>query len=81
MAHYTSVDDGYDVELYKSFESLWKAASGAHRHTEYDEPLWLDANESVRLTKTALRKELASGPWVWIYESGQNDWTLKLQKH
>lgn len=81
MATYTTVDDGYDVDLYKSFDALWDAASGAHRQTDEDEPLYLDGSEETKLTKAALRAELKQHRRAYIYESGQNDWTLKINAH
>ena len=81
MALYTAVDDGYDVAIHKSFVSLWKYVNTAHFHTDDDEQLWLDADESVPLTKASLRKELANSSFARIYESGRNDWTFKIQKH
>ena len=50
MALYTVVDEGYDVDVFRSFESLWKSVSQCHRRTDNDSPLWMDDDESVRLT-------------------------------
>jgi hypothetical protein len=81
MALYTVVDDGYDVDVFKSFEALWKSVSQCHRRTEDNTPLWLDESESVRLTKSEFRRELSEHGCARIFEDGYgSDWTLKVQR-
>jgi hypothetical protein len=78
---YTTVDDGYEVNVFKSFESLWNSVSNEHRHSDKDAPLYLDEDESMPLTKAVLRETLKQSRLAWIYEPGQGDWTLRIQAH
>lgn len=80
MAKYTTVDEGYDVQVYTSFAALWRDVSTCRYHTELDEPLYLDSSEETKLTQAALKKELESGA-AYIYESNRGDWTLKVERH
>lgn len=83
MALYTIVDDGYDVDVCKSFAALWNYIQGsAHRSTDSDTPLYLGSGDTVPLTKAALRQALAEiGGTAWVYEEDADDWTLKIQAH
>lgn len=81
MTLYTVVDDGYYVEVFRSFEEMWKSVSQCHIHTDKNSPLWLDESESIRLTKAMLLKELHEQGCVCIFEEGQfGDWTIKVQQ-
>ncbi len=81
MALYTVVGEGYDVDVFRSFESLWKYVSQCHRRTDNDSPLWMDDDESVKLTKDKLREEITRNGYANISEEGYGgDWTIKIKK-
>jgi hypothetical protein len=72
MAIYTTVDEGYQVDVCASFESLWRGL----------EKEGCCINGAGRLTKAALKRALSADGMARIYESPESsDWKLKIQKH
>ncbi|MBU2721809.1 hypothetical protein [Acidithiobacillus ferridurans] len=77
MALYTIVDEGYNVKVFKSFESLWTFAGPCSSR-------WLDEAKTVKLTQTALRKELREQGCAFLFDDRYCDdygWVYKIQKH
>lgn len=73
MSTYTSVDEGFTVDIYKSFASLWKDIDG----NDY----YLEADNQKPLTKSLLKEELKEFNMARLYQEDSNDWTLKIQIH
>lgn len=72
MAIYSTVDDGYEVEIHRSLASLWSSVKGENR--------FLDRDRDVPLTEKKLAAALRKGT-AWIYEDGDGDWFVKIQRH
>jgi hypothetical protein len=73
MSTYTTVDEGFTVDIYKSFVSLWKDIDG----NDY----YLEADNQKPLTKALLKEELKEFNMARLYQEDSNDWTLKIQIH
>lgn len=72
MTIYTVVDEGYDVDVFRTFEALWARYENADT--------FLDDYLERPLTKSALRAELRKSGEARLYEV-EGDWKYKVVAH
>lgn len=73
MSIFTVVDEGYEVEVYRSFTSLWHMVNSNYPTAT------LDQKGNTRLTRAALQRELRQGI-AWVYAGDDSDWYIKIQR-
>lgn len=77
MALFTTVDESYSVQVFRTFAALWDHVVGAST----GRPQLLGQGEGApRLTKAALKAELATGV-ARVYNDGDEDWVVRIQSH
>lgn len=73
MAIYTTLDDEYNVWVYKSFNKLWNAIK-----SDYSDGYLCEDNP---LTKKSLQLELQTYSVARIYNEDETSWLLKIELH
>jgi hypothetical protein len=80
MAIYTTVDDGYDVEVFTSVKKMADYIKGMV--SSPGEKLFFDDYQGEEFSTSALRKKLKTDCIVWIYkEDCEGDWIVKIHSH
>jgi hypothetical protein len=69
---YTVVDEGYDVDVFRKFDDLWRRYENADT--------FLDEYCERPMTKSSLRAELRKHGEARLYEEN-NDWKYKVVTH
>lgn len=72
MSIYTVVDEGYEVDVFRTFEALWARYENADTY--------LDDYCQRPMTKSSLRAELRKNGEARLYEE-ENDWKYKVVVH
>jgi hypothetical protein len=72
MTLYSTVDEGYEVEIHRSLASLWSSVKGENR--------FLDRAGRTPLNEKTLAAALRQGT-ARIYEDEARDWCVKIQRH
>jgi hypothetical protein len=80
MAIYTTVDDDYNVWVYKSFNKLWDAIKSDFTDA-YHFPYGEHNEELTPLTKKSLQIELQTYSVARIYDEDETSWLLKIELH
>jgi hypothetical protein len=73
MTTFTTVDEGFMVSIYPSFEKMWLWVN--------EDDVYLEADNQTPLTKRSLKAELKEFGTARIFKEDCTDWTLKIQKH
>jgi hypothetical protein len=73
MPFYTIVDDGYNVDLYRTRKAAIAAVVGN------DFALAADAEDPA--SDTDIAKAVRAEPIVRLYKLGERDWAYRIERH
>lgn len=76
MPLYSAVDEGYEVEVYRTLKAVCEARA--------DSSLFLvpeDESPQVPATASAIKKALRAQGEVKLSEDGDRDWKYKITRH
>ncbi|WP_152495191.1 hypothetical protein [Dickeya sp. NCPPB 3274] len=77
MTLYTVVDDGYDVDVYRSLKAVCAAMANQYCLEPAD-----DSDEEPRPASVRdIARAIKADPIVRLYPIEGGDWTYRIQKH
>lgn len=80
MPLYSAVDEGYDVEVYRTLKAVCEARADSSMflvpEDEFD-----DEAPQIPATASAIKKALRAHGEVKLSEDGDRDWKCKITRH
>jgi hypothetical protein len=77
MSIYTVVDEGYEVDVYRSLKGLTDSVSSSSLYVYQED----NEDAEVEATPAAIRKALRAHGEALLSDDGGRDWRYKIQKH